>query len=366
MRLDELFATIPLWLLRSSVFAFGLLWGSFLNVVIYRVPRDMSVVRPASHCPGCGKPIAPYDNIPVLSYVILRGRARCCGVRMSPRYPLVELLGGLLSLAIFELLILKLPGATPVGRAAAIYGADFALCLGLVAAAFIDAEHMFLPDSITIGGTVVGVFTASLRDLGTIDSLIGAGAGFFGVFIPFIFLYKGLLGRTGMGLGDAKLLALAGAWFGWPGAVFTLLAGAVQGSLYAGITRLFGIEPKLPDAVLEDIADLEKAAAAGDEEAKKALAEDPLTEDESDAFILTFFRRLVGMKDEPEAQPQQAPSTAGAEEEREEREEEGEEEERTLRARIPFGPFLILGILELLFGGDWLKEHLASFLWPVL
>ena len=371
MRLDELFAIFPLWLLRGSVFAFGLLWGSFLNVVIYRVPREMSVVRPASHCPGCGKAIQAYDNIPVLSYLVLRGRARCCGVRMSPRYPLVELIGGLLSIAIFEVIILHLPGSTPLARAAAIYGADFALCLGLVAAAFIDAEHMFLPDSITIGGTIVGIFTATLRDLGTVDSLIGAAAGFLGVFVPFIFLYKGLLGRTGMGLGDAKLLALAGAWFGWPGALFTLLAGAVQGSVYAGITRLLGIEPKLPDAVLEDIAELEKAAAEGDEEAKKALAEDPLTEDENDAFIVTFFRRLFGAKDEDgaaESGERSAPDgeTGIGRQDEGENEDEDEDEQPPPRARIPFGPFLILAILELLFAGDWLKDHLVPFLWPVL
>lgn len=351
MRIDELFAFIPLWLLRSAAFAFGLLWGSFLNVVIYRVPREMSVVRPASHCPGCGEPVQPYDNVPILSYVILRGRARCCGVRMSPRYPLVELIGGALSLAILEVVILKLPGSVSVGHAAAIYGADFALCMGLVAAAFIDAEHMFLPDSITIGGTVVGVVTATLRDLGTVDSVIGAAAGFLGVFVPFIFLYKGLLGRSGMGMGDAKLLALAGAWFGWPGAVFTLFAGAIQGSIYAGVTRLLGIEPKLPVAVLEDIAELEKAAAEGDEEAKKALAEDPLTEDENDAFILTFFRRLFGRK--AEEKPAVATPT-----------EIDTEETTTARARIPFGPFLILAILELLFAGDWLKANVLPFLWP--
>jgi leader peptidase (prepilin peptidase)/N-methyltransferase len=349
MRIDELSAIVPLWLLRSAVFAFGLLWGSFLNVVIYRVPREMSVVRPASHCPGCGKPVEPYDNLPVLSYVILRGRARCCGARMSPRYPIVELIGGALSLAILETVILTLPGSVSVGRAAAIYGADFALCMGLVAAAFIDAEHMFLPDSITIGGTIVGIVTATLRDLGTVDSLIGAAAGFLGVFVPFIFLYKGLLGRTGMGLGDAKLLALAGAWFGWPGALFTLLAAAVQGSIYAGVTRLLGIEPKLPDAVLEDIAELERAAAEGDEEAKRALAEDPLTEDENDAFILRFFRRIFGMKDEGKEQAGEQGAESG--------------EVQGPRARMPFGPFLIVAMLELLFAGEWVKEKLGPLLW---
>src|SRR5712672_4291179 len=117
MTLDELKSLAPGWFLPVAAVAFGLLWGSFLNVVIYRLPKEMSVVRPASHCPGCGKPIAGYDNIPVFSYVILRGRARCCGIRMSPRYPLVELIGGGLSLAILELVVLKMPGSSSAARA---------------------------------------------------------------------------------------------------------------------------------------------------------------------------------------------------------------------------------------------------------
>jgi leader peptidase (prepilin peptidase) / N-methyltransferase len=262
---------------------------------------------------------------------------------MSPRYPIVELIGGALSVAVLEAVILSLPGSTPVAQAAAIYLADFALCLGLVAAAFIDAEHMFLPDSITIGGVVLGIFTATLRGLAIRDAVIGTVIGFVAIWLPFIFLYKGLLGRTGMGLGDAKLVALAGAWFGWPGAVFTLFAGAFQGTIYAGITRVLGIEAKLPDAVLADIADLEAKAAAGDEEAKKALAEDPLTEDENDPFILRFFQRLLG----------RTPAVAPAPE---------PEAEAPPRARLPFGPFLILAILELLFAGRFLRDHFALFL----
>ncbi|CAN5565855.1 hypothetical protein BH09MYX1_BH09MYX1_55780 [soil metagenome] len=82
-------AELPLNTIRGLVVVFGLLWGSFLNVVIYRVPREMSVVMPGSHCPGCGKPIAFYDNIPIISYLVLRGRARCCGATLSPRYLLV-------------------------------------------------------------------------------------------------------------------------------------------------------------------------------------------------------------------------------------------------------------------------------------
>ena len=347
LRLDGVIAMLPGWFPGVAAFTFGLLWGSFLNVVIYRVPRDLSVVRPASRCPGCGTPIAAYDNVPVLSYLILRGRARCCGAKMSPRYPLVELIGGALSLAIWQVIVLGLPADTSAGRALAVYGAYFALALGLVAAAFIDAEHMFLPDSIMFGGIVLGVATATIRGLALTDSLLGAAIGFVGIWLPFIFLYKGLLGRTGMGMGDAKLLALAGAWAGWPGAVFTLLAGAVQGTLYAGALKVLGIEPKLPQAVLEEIAELEKAAAEGDEEAKKALEEDPLTEDEDDAFIVDFFRRLFRGADAVRAEKEQR---------RKEREQEAADEEagppEPARARIPFGPFLILALLEYVFAHD--------------
>ena len=338
--LGELTTWFPTWVIRGFVVFFGLIWGSFLNVVIYRVPREMSVVRPASHCPGCGKPIAGYDNIPVLTYVLLRGRARCCGAKVSPRYPLVEILGGALSLAILEGIIFTMPASTPAVRALAVYGADFALCMGLVAAAFIDAENMFLPDSITIGGTILGIVTATLRDVPFTTSLLGAVAGFVGVWLPFVFLYKGLRGRTGMGLGDAKLLALAGAWFGWQGAVFVLFAGALQGTVYAAITWLLGIKPKLPDAVLEEIAELEKAAAEGDEEAKQALADDPLTENEDDAFIL----RWLGIGKKKENADANADANADV---------------ALPRARLPFGPFLILACLELLFFREWIAARLA-------
>src|SRR5579872_3743046 len=97
--------------------------------------------------------------------------------------------------------------------------ADLALSLGLVAAAFIDAEHMYLPDGITIGGTILGVATATLRGLDLSTSLVGAAVGFVGVWLPFVVLYTRLRGQQGMGLGDAKLTMLAGAWFGWQGAL---------------------------------------------------------------------------------------------------------------------------------------------------
>src|SRR5580704_4091645 len=112
---------VPTWFLRTLAVVFGLLWGSFLNVVIYRVPREMSVVRPASHCGSCEKPINAYDNIPVLSWLLLRGRARCCGAKISARYPLVEILGGALSVAIFEVIVENLPEGTSLLRAGLVY-----------------------------------------------------------------------------------------------------------------------------------------------------------------------------------------------------------------------------------------------------
>jgi leader peptidase (prepilin peptidase) / N-methyltransferase len=348
MRLDEVIAMLPGWFPTVATFVFGLLWGSFLNVVIYRVPRELSVVRPASRCPGCGTPIAGYDNIPVLSFLLLRGKARCCGAKMSPRYPVVELIGGALSLAVWKVAVLgQLSADVSAGRALAVYGATFALTLGLVAAAFIDAEHMFLPDSIMFGGIILGIATATLRGMVLTQSILGAVVGFVVIWLPFIFLYKGLLGRTGMGLGDAKLLALAGAWLGWPGALFVLFAGALQGTLYAVVLKAFGIEMKLPQAVQDDIAELKREAEAGDEEAKKALEEDPLTEDEDDAFIIKFFRRLFRLPDPPKEEA--AP------------EEEEIDEDEPARPRIPFGPFLILAILELVFAGDFLMQNLHLF-----
>src|SRR4051812_16802081 len=189
----------------------------------------MSVVRPGSHCPACQKPIRAWDNVPVFGYLLLGGKARCCKAKLSPRYPLVEAIGGVLSLAILEILILRLPGSTSILRGLAIYTVDLALVLALVAAAFIDLEHMYLPDAITIGGTLVGVATCSFRAMSFSDALLGAAVGFGVVWLPFVVLYAKIRGKVGMGLGDAKLVMLAGAWCGWGGAPFGGGAGAGAG-----------------------------------------------------------------------------------------------------------------------------------------
>lgn len=302
------------WLVRSFAFIWGCLWGSFINVVVYRVPRELSVVRPGSHCPACGAPVRPVDNVPIVSWLLLRGRARCCGARISPRYVIVELLGGVLSLGVAEGVARSLPAGTPLLHAAAIFLASFALAMALMAAAFIDAEHMYLPDTITIGGTLFGLATPALRNLGWVDVFAGAAAGFFGVWLPFIVLYKAVRGRHGMGLGDAKLMMLAGAWFGWPGAAFALFAGAIQATIAAAVILLVRGKIEEPDAVRADRDELLRAAAGGDSEAQKALDEDPL------------------------GKPP---------------------EEGLMAARLPFGPFLCLSTIEWLLAGDWIREWLG-------
>ncbi len=315
MLLDD----FPPWFFRIFAAAFGLIWGSFLNVVIYRVPRGMSVVRPGSSCPACGKPIRAWHNIPLLGFLVLGGKARCCGAKLSPRYPLVEAIGGILAIAILEAVVYRLGPTTTVERGLAVFVADLALALGLTAAAFIDLEHMYLPDTITIGGALLGFATSSFRGLSFLESLLGAAVGFGIVWLPFNVLYSKIRGKVGMGMGDAKLLALAGAWFGWGGALFVLGAGAIQGTIATIGVLLFRGKIEEPEAVRREREEIQKELEAMSPEeraeAEKELAEDPLAEEAGEG---------VG------------------------------------QARIAFGPFLILATIEcLLLGRDVLGSYLA-------
>lgn len=313
----------PEWFIRIFAGIFGLLWGSFLNVVIYRVPRGMSVVQPPSHCVACKAPVRAWQNVPVLSYVFLRGKTACCGAPLSARYPAVELIGGVLSLAIVELVVLPLPHAqTTIGYAGAVYLSSFALAMGLVATTFIDLEHfVVLPDQANFAGAVLGLATASLRNLSYVDALVGAAVG-FGVIWSINALYKLLRGRTGMASGDAVLLGVLGAWFGWRGALFALMAGAVQGTIIIIMVRIFGGAQEEPEAVRQ--------------EREEILAEiEKLPEDEREKAL-----------EEWRAEDELADGTG-----------EG------LQAALAFGPFLAISGLELLLFGPWVRD--LVFLWSL-
>jgi leader peptidase (prepilin peptidase)/N-methyltransferase len=220
-------------------FLFGLAVGSFLNVCIYRIPLKKSIVSPPSSCPQCESRIRFYDNIPVLSYLLLLGRCRQCRARISLRYPLVELIVGLLSAALFLALGPSLP-----------YLFLFLFTAALVAIAFIDLDHKIIPDVISLPGILVGLIFSFFPSAGLspVDALIGAVGGAAFLLLVGVAFEK-VTGREGMGGGDVKLLAMIGAWMGWKALPFILLlssfTGAVIGGLSLAVSRQ-GMRSRIP------------------------------------------------------------------------------------------------------------------------
>jgi leader peptidase (prepilin peptidase) / N-methyltransferase len=236
---------LPLPLACVLMGIFGAIIGSFLNVVIHRVPREQSIVLPESACPSCRAPIKAYDNIPILSFLILRGRCRKCGAGISPRYPGVEALTGLLFAAV----------TWHDGLSFAL-AFDLAFTASIVALIFIDAEHMILPNAITYPGILFALITrvavpylagpAHFDDLPQLQALlppnyplwlvsligavIGALAGGGSLWLMG-FLWERLRGVEAMGLGDVKMMFMVGAFLGWRLTILTILIGAFTGSL---------------------------------------------------------------------------------------------------------------------------------------
>jgi len=251
----------------------GLIIGSFLNVCIYRWPRDLSVVRPRSHCPSCEKMIAWYDNVPLVSYLVLRGSCRNCGTRISWRYPVVELSTGLL----FFYFVLT-DGVTVLALKMCVFSA---LLVGLI---FSDLEERILPDEMTKGGILLGLVFAwfvRLEDIGS-QAILGIMQWWFGLRVPakfdslaqaaigavlpafFLwiggFLYEKVRHREGLGFGDVKLIAMVGAFLGLQAALTTLLfgsvAGAVIGFTYIKLTHKDASNYELPFGTFLGIAGL--------------------------------------------------------------------------------------------------------------
>lgn len=204
----------------------GLCFGSFLNVVIYRLPRRESVIKGRSHCPACGKVLVWYDLVPVLSYLVLRGRCRYCQTPVSFRYPLVELA----TAAVFSVLFYHF-GLTLV------FAKYFFLACVLIAAAFIDLEHYFIPDWLVLTGFLGGVFLSFLaRDGWFWSSLLGALV--TGCFLFFV----AVISKGGIGGGDIKLGTVVGLFLGWPLGPLSIFLGICIGGLVGIFFLVFGFK----------------------------------------------------------------------------------------------------------------------------
>ena len=197
----------------------GLMLGSFMNVCIYRLPRGLSPVRPRSGCPNCGHMLAWYENVPVVSYLVLRGRCRKCRVAISPMYPIIEAITGAVFLAAY---LWYGPSALLIVR--------LAFAWAMIALFVIDYQHQILPNVITIPGIVIGILSNILAGPGWIASIIGAAVG-AGSLYAIAEIYYRVRHEEGLGMGDVKMLGMIGAFLGWKLVLLTLVISSFLGSI---------------------------------------------------------------------------------------------------------------------------------------
>ena len=326
---------VVFWTTVGFAFALGAVVGSFLNVVIHRVPAGMSVVQPPSHCPACQTQIAWYDNIPIISWaLLLRGRCRHCDAPIPARYTVVEALSGIViaglwfkiahasfastaSFAQLDLMTIALP-----------FGMYAVFLWLLIAITFVDLEHLIIPHKFTVPGMVLGLALPWIFDFAFqpgdipdlwppvtwLESSIGFAVGGISVIVIF-YAYYAVRGVAGIGGGDVTLMAMVGAWLGWPAIVFIFFAASLQGTLAAVGGMLLG------GGLVRDSRDVL------DDGTEQGQHDDPPDIDESDTAATV--------------------------------EPGGDEDDEQGQMAVPFGPFIALAAAEYLLVGDLLPSAIS-------
>jgi leader peptidase (prepilin peptidase)/N-methyltransferase len=221
---------LPIQFANLIVILFGLIIGSFLNVVIYRLPRDQSLVKPGSQCPACHTPVRWYQNVPLFSYLVLRGKCGSCEEPISWQYPLVEFVTAVLFWCAFRGLDFSLFGVISQLR----LWVFIAICISIF---FIDLEHRIIPDELSLGGWAFGLLTAYFDFRLGLWSLVIASIAGFGCFFLFALLYEKITGRMGLGGGDIKFMGTIGIFLGlggiWTSLMLSSIIGSIVGISYA-------------------------------------------------------------------------------------------------------------------------------------
>lgn len=346
---------IIFWTMTGFALVLGAVVGSFLNVVIHRVPAGMSVVHPPSHCPECETRIAWYDNIPILSWaMLLRGKCRHCDTPIPARYTVVEALSGLLIASLwFKIAHPHFASMTAFAQldwlAIALPFTMYSLFLwGLIAITFVDLEHLIIPHSFTVPGMVVGLAVPWIFDFAFqpgdipdiwppvtwVESSIGFAVGGISVLVIF-YAYYAVRGVAGIGGGDVTLMAMVGAWLGWPCIVFIFFAASLQGTAAAIGAMLLG------GGLLRDSRDI--------------LEEDDPAKDVTDPGTAPSQDEASPPLDGAEAhadsvETSQADAAAAV---------EAADDDEESRMAVPFGPFIALAAAEYLLIGDLLPSAIS-------
>jgi len=331
--------TTLFWTLTAVVFVFGAIVGSFLNVVVYRVPAGDSIISPPSRCPSCRSRIRWYDNIPILSWLVLRARCRHCDAPIPARYTLLEALTGLAAAGLWWKVAARHfaeahdPATLPVTAILLPFFLYFAFLALLIVIAFVDLDHYIIPHEFTLPGIGLGLAAPWLIEwfvppgamyrfwppVTPSESLVGmlaAGLLVLGIY----FAYYALRGLEGMGGGDVTLMAMVGAWLGWPSLIFILFAASLQGILAAAGAVLLGSDwLKSPGEIFDQPNDTEPVSETSDDKPDEVP---------------------VSTTDEP-------------------RPADG-------KLAVPFGPFIVLSTVEHFFLGPYLPRMLSlSYLYEM-